>query len=169
METRPAALMVSWNGRGRPSAPSAIASPSTTADRAQSRRAAATAAGTPAVTSRRLRVKTRTASPSRWICTRMPSSLTSTAAAPVRPSASATDGADCASIGSTGWNTCNWNACNPSPPSRSAASATAGRSPDTMSARRTRSSGASAATAMASTRRPSRAPCRTSPIKSRSR
>ena len=98
-----ARLAVSWNGRGRPVASSAIASPSSTISRAGSARTAATTSGIRAVMSSRLRVNTAISSPERCTWIRMPSSLTSTTAGvPVAASAWSTEGALCASIGASG-------------------------------------------------------------------
>ena len=73
---------VCWNGSGRRSGPSEMASPSSTTEATGSDWAASTSSGTRSVTSSSVRVNTATRSPSRWICTRMPSSFHSTAAGP---------------------------------------------------------------------------------------
>ena len=73
---------VTWNGCGRPSSRSAIASPSSTNDAAGSASAASTTSGSRAVTSSSVRVKIRTSSPERWTWIRAPSSFHSTAAGP---------------------------------------------------------------------------------------
>ena len=77
--------------------------------------------------------------------------------------------ADCASIGSTGRPTCSLNALSPATPSRNTASATARRSPLSMTARRTSAIGICVAFASASSTIPSWAPWRSSPISSRTR
>ena len=112
---------VSWKGRGRPSSPSASASPSSTNDVAGSDRATSTTSGSRAVMSSSERVATSTSSPERCTWIRMPSSFTSTATSAPPPAlarASATSGALEASIGSTGRPT--WSPIAPSastPPS----------------------------------------------------
>ena len=58
-----ARLAVSWNGRGRPSGRSAIASPSRTIERTGSASATSTTSGTRSVIGSSVRVKTPTASP----------------------------------------------------------------------------------------------------------
>ncbi len=72
------------------------------------------------VMSLRLRVKSRTSSPSRWACTRAPSSFHSTDAAPVAASASPTSPAVDASIGCTATPTRSPTASSASAPSVSA-------------------------------------------------
>ena len=75
----PNRLVVSWNGRGRPSSCSARVSPSSTTRAARQRRGPARPARARAsVTSRSVRVHTRTTSPSRCTWMRAPSSLYST-------------------------------------------------------------------------------------------
>ena len=73
-----ARLAVSWNGRGRPSGRSAIASPSRTIERTGSASAASTTSGTRSVIGSSVRVKTATSSPSRCTWIRTPSSFQST-------------------------------------------------------------------------------------------
>ena len=159
---------VSWNGRGRPSAPTARASPSSTNRSEGSALATATTSGRRAVMSSRLRVTTITSSPSRCTWTRMPSSLASTTTAPPSPPAFAraapTSGADEASIGSTGRPTSSRNRASPSSPSPSAASAIATVEPASIAARRTTVTGTPPATASASWTTASSAPWRTSPV-----
>ena len=79
---RPKRRIVIWNGCGAPFGASAIVSPSRISSRAGSGRTASTISGTAAVTSLRLRVKTRTSSPALWTWTRAPSSFHSSAAVP---------------------------------------------------------------------------------------
>ena len=159
---------VSWNGRGRPSSPTASASPSSTNRCEGSDRATATTSGSRVVMSSRLRVTTSTSSPSRCTWTRMPSSLASTTTAPPSPpafaTAAATSGAEEASIGRTGRPTSSRNRARPSSPSASAASAIATVEPASIAARRTTVSGTSPATASASWTTASSAPWRTSPV-----
>ena len=81
-------------------------------------------------------MKSATSSPSRWTCSRAPSSFESTAAGPVLASAAATSAAVPASIGASGRPTSSRIAARPSRPSRSAIAATAARSPCSVSARR---------------------------------
>ena len=84
----PKRLIVTWNGSGRPSSRSAIASPSSTS--ARHRRASARPRRSPgarSVMSARLRVKIRTSSPARCTWIRAPSSFHSTLARPIRSSA----------------------------------------------------------------------------------
>ena len=71
---------VSWNGSGRPSARSAISSPSSTAARTGSLPRTATTSGSRPVMSSRVRVNSRTEPPDRWAWIRIPSSFHSTAA-----------------------------------------------------------------------------------------
>ena len=91
------------------------------------------------------------------------------AAGEVRSSAAVMLVADWASMGSTGRPTCSLNALSPATPSRNAASATARRSPLSMTARRTSPIGIWVAFASASSTIPSWAPWRSSPISSRTR
>ena len=104
----PKRAMVSWNGRGPPSASSDRVSPSRMTSSTGSARTVSTISGTRWVMSARLRVKTRTLSPFRCTWMRAPSSLNSTDASPATvATASATDPAVEASIGSTGRPTCS--------------------------------------------------------------
>ena len=91
------------------------------------------------------------------------------ASAAILSRAASIDGALDASIGLSGCPTSRPNADSaPAPPS-SAASATAGRDPRSITARRTRVTGTSDARATASVITPSSAPCRSSPESSRTR
>ena len=165
----PKRLAVTWNGYGRPSGFSAMASPSSTTSRAGSASTASTTSGTRAVMSSRLRVKARTSSPRRWTCRRAPSSLYSMAAGPVFASAPSTSSPGAASIGWTGRPTSSPTARSASTPPDRAAAAVVPRSPLSMHARRTASRGTSAARATASTMTPSWAPWRSSPVSSATR
>ena len=143
-----------------------MASPSRTMSRTSSARTSSTSSGTRAVMSSRVRVNTRTSSPARCNCTRIPSSFHSSATGPPCETcarAAATSGADCASIGRTGRPTSRPTARRASTPSRSAAAAIGGNDPRSMNARLTSATGTSAAAAIASTMTPSCAPCRSSP------
>ena len=117
--------------------------------------------------SARLRVKTRTSSPRRCTWMRAPSSLNSTDARPVTASAAVGSAAVDASIGSTGVPTARPTRSSVSAPSVRAVRAVAPRSPESMTARRTVAAGTSAALATASTRTPSSAPVRISPMRTR--
>ena len=97
-----ARLAVSWNGRGRPSGRSAIASPSRISVRAGSARTASTISGMRSPMGSSVRVNTATSSPSRCTWTRTPSSFHSTAGRAIPSSAASSDGAVLASIGCTG-------------------------------------------------------------------
>ncbi len=166
----PKRLIVSWNGRGRPSSRSARVSPSSTTDRQGSPRTSSTSSGTLAVTSRRVRVQTRTAAPSRCTWIRAPSSLNSTlTSAPRSARAPSRVSAGEASIGRTGTPTCNDTASRASWPPVSASRAVRGSCPESMKARRTEAAGICAAAAMASSITPSSAPWRSSPVSSRRR
>jgi hypothetical protein len=158
--------MVTWNGWGRPSARSASASPSRTTASTDSREVASTISGTRVVTSARFRVNARTSAPSRWTCSRAPSSFHSTDAGRIRSNASPIASALWASIGWSGDRTWSRKRDRPAGPSASAAAATGPRSPPTISARRTDEAGTSAARETASTITPSSAPWRISPVRS---
>ena len=159
---------VSWNGRGRPSPVSAIASPSSTSVAAGRAATASTTSGTRSVISSRLRVNTWTAPACLCTWIRMPSSLLSTAT--VAPSGAAfvmawpTSGALEASIGRTGRPGRSVNAASASSPPPSAAAATGSVDPANIDARRTVAAGSPAATATASSISPSSAPWRSSPV-----
>ena len=119
--------------------------------------------------SSRVRVATRTSSPSRCTWIRMPSSLTSTetgaAAGPVAlVSAAARSGALEASMGSTGRPTSRPNPVSASAPPVIAATVTRTVEPASIAARRTDVSGTPAAWATASCTSASRAPWRTAPV-----
>ena len=159
-------LIVSWNGCGRPSGRSAIASPSSTASRTGSARAKSTTSGTRAVTSWRWRVKTRTSSPALWSWIRAPSSLYSKVAAPSRSIAASTSSAVLASMGAIGESSRSEKRPRPAAPSSSAARATSPTWPEYMAACRTSAAGSPEAFAIASRSRPSSAPCRSSPTSS---
>ena len=117
--------------------------------------------------SSRLRVKTATSSPERCTWMRMPSSFTSTVAGvPVASSAADTSVALCASIGVSGVPTRRLISDSAAAPPVSAATATCLRSPESSSARRTATTGTSAARAIASASSPACAPCRSSPLNS---
>ena len=162
-----------------------MSSPSSTAARTGSLPSPATTSGRRAVMSSSVLVYSRT-SPSRtcaWI--RMPSSFHSTAAcaapgpppagslpsapAAILARASSMEGALAASIGLSGWPTRRPNPLSAAVPPLSAASATAGSDPRSITARRTWATGTPAARATASVITPSRAPCRSSPDSSRTR
>ena len=137
-----ARLAVSWNGRGRPSGRSAMASPSRITERSGSARTASAISGMRSPTGSSVRVKIATSSPSRCTWMRTPSSFHSTAARPVWASAAASDGAVFASIGWTGRPTCELERREPglalgrAPPRRRPA-----RSPASIAARRTAGAG----------------------------
>ena len=100
----------------------------------------------------------------------MPSSFHSTAAVPpTLASAAAIVGSLEASIGLSARPTCNPNSASASGPPRSAACATAGSDPRSITARRTSPTGTSEARATASVITPSSAPWRSSPDSSRTR
>src|SRR5688572_11995734 len=162
----PKRLIVTWNASGRPSARNAIASPSRTSEAAAKPRTAAAISGTRSVMSARLRVNTATSSPRRWAWIRAPSSFHSTYGSTTRSSPDGMSFAVCASIGPIGWSGDSRNRDSPSRPSRMATSATVGRSPASMDARRTSAIGNPAALATASAMTPSSAPWRSSPRKS---
>ncbi len=125
--------------------------------------ASATTSGTRAVMSSSVRVKTRTSSPSRCTCTRIPSSFHSTAAGLIFASASATSVAVEASIGCTGRPTSSRNDDSAASPCCSTAVATGGSAPQSIAARRSAAVGTPAAFAAASATTLSSAPCRRSP------
>ena len=157
---------VSWNGIGRPSARSAISSPSNTAARTGSWPRTATTSGIRPVISSSVRVNNRTPPEARCAWIRIPSSFHSTAActpAPTRESASEMLEALAASIGRTGRPTSSPNAASAALPPASAAAATAPSEPRSIIARRTSATGTDAARATASVITPSSAPCRSSP------
>ena len=113
---------------------------------AGSERTRSTMPGRRSVTSLRLRVQTPTSSPRRWTWMRAPSSFHSTDAGPggssplapvASASASVTSAAVCASIGCTGRSTVSPTAVSPASPSSRAMTATRGRSPASIAARRT--------------------------------
>src|ERR687898_787515 len=184
---RPNWLIVSWNMRGSSSSPTPMASPSSTRLSAGSDRASSAMPGRRAVTSLRLRVKIRTSSPTLCTWMRAPSSFHSTdasvptvspvpspppaASLPLLPAtsakASATSVAVWANIGWTGRSSVSPTAASPASPSVSAISATAGRSPPSIAARRIVSRGTPAALATASVTSPSNAPWRSSPTSRR--
>ena len=160
----PKRLIVSWNARGRPSSSRARVSPSSTNARPGSARACATSSGTLPVISRRVRVQTRTSSPSRWTWMRAPSSLYSTVTSGPRPAnAVSSESPGEASIGRTGRPTRRLTAASAGAPPSSARRAVSGRLPESMNARRTTAAGTSAAAAIASSITPSSAPWRSSP------
>src|SRR3954468_101752 len=103
-----------------------------------------------------------------WRCTwtRAQSSFHSRIALPNDTSASAILGAESASIGCTGRKSWREYRASAGSPSVSTASATAPRSPASITARRTFAAGSPAAFATASVSTPSRAPWRTSPMAS---
>lgn len=127
-------------------------------------RAAAVSSGSRSVMSSRVRVYSRTVSPSRWTWTRMPSSFSSTAHAPSLSTASDTEVAVCASIGRTGRPTVSRKRARDSGPSARSARATSWREPASITARRTSAGGAPVAWARPSTATASSAPCLTSPV-----
>ena len=159
----PKRLIVTWNGSGRPSSRSAIASPSSTSADTSSPCTTSTISDARSVMSARLRVKIRTSSPARCTWIRAPSSFHSTLARPNRSSAADTSSAVWASIGVIGCSGVSRKRPSPSTPSRIAAAATLGRSPASIAARRTAAAGTPAAFATASAITPSSAPCRSSP------
>ena len=159
----PKRLIVTWNGSGRPSSRSAIASPSSTSADTSSPCTTSTISEARSVMSARLRVKIRTSSPARCTWIRAPSSFHSTLARPNRSSAADTSSAVWASIGVIGCSGVSRKPPSPSTPSRIAAAATLGRSPASIAARRTAAAGTPAAFATASAITPSSAPCRSSP------
>ena len=140
---RPKRRIVTWNGCGRPSGAErdrlAVEHDGATG----SARTAVDELGHRAVARRcRPRVKTRTSSPSRCTCTRAPSSFHSNARAAERgerlgrrPPRSA------ASIGWSGRKSSSGTPASPAAPRASAARATAGRSPASITARRTSARG----------------------------
>ena len=113
--------------------------------------------------SARLRVKMRTSSPERCTWMRAPSSLYSTDALPTAPTASAAVGAVLASIGRMARPTTRPVFASSSSVPVSAVRAVLPRSPESIAARRTVSSGRPEALATASVTTPSSAPVRTSP------
>src|SRR5207249_992835 len=129
-------------------------------------RAKSTTSGTRAVTSWRWRVNTRTSSPALWSWMRAPSSLYSKAAGPSRSSAASTSSAVLASMGATGERSRSEKRPRPAAPSSSAARATSPTLPEYIAACRTLDAGSPEARAIASSSRPSSAPCRSSPISS---
>ncbi len=144
---------MSWNGSGLPSARSAISSPSNTALRTGSLPSVAATSGSRAVMSSSVRVNSRTSPSATCAWIRMPSSFHSTAAraaaasplpSPSSPApaailarASAMDGALAASIGLSGCPTSRPNPASAWLPPVSAAPATAGSDPRSITARRT--------------------------------
>ena len=166
---RPNRRIVTWKGWGLPSGRKAMASPSSTSSRGSRPRAHSVTSGTRAVTSWSCRVNTRTSSPALCTWMRAPSSLYSKAASPSRSRASSTSCAGFASMGATGWSTRSEKRPRPAAPSSRAARATSPRWPENIAAWRTVAAGRRAARAMASSTRPSRAPCRTSPMSSSTR
>ncbi len=106
-----------------------------------------------------------TSPPRRCAWTRAPSNFHSTDATPVSASASATLSAGEASIGPTARPGTRVVVRNSSTPPANACKAVAPRFPENMWARRTSSTGTPAPRAMASTITPSRAPWRSSPLK----
>ncbi len=157
--------MASWNSSGDSSSAQPTASPSSTSVVAGNDRTRATILGSRSVTSLRLRVKSRTSSSRRWAWMRAPSSFHSTDASPVSSSASATVGADAASIGCTGRPTVRPKPPRSMPPR--AARATTGSDPASIAARRTSAAGRPAAAATASPTSDSSAPWRSSPVSNR--
>lgn len=99
----------------------------------------------------------------------MPSSFSSTAHAPSFATASDTDVALCASMGSTGRPTVSRKSSRAPGPSVSSACATVCSDPASITARRTSAAGAPVASASPSTATASSAPCRTSPVSSPNR
>ena len=103
-----------------------------------------TSSGTPSVISRRLRVQTRTSSPSRCTWMRAPSSLYSTVTSvPRSASAAASDDPGLASIGCRGRPTRRRTASRAAVPPVRAVAAVSGSRPDSMKARRTLAAGTS--------------------------
>ena len=91
-------------------------------------RTCSTSSGTPSVTSRSVRVHTRTVSPSRWTWIRAPSSLCSTVTSgPSEASASSSDEPGLASMGRTGRPTSSRTAASASSPPARAVAATVGQ------------------------------------------
>ncbi len=166
---RPRRRMVVWNGCGRPSARSAIASPSRISSADAALRAASTTSGTAAVTSFRVRVKTRISSPALCTWTLAPSSFHSNAASPRAAIAASGLAAGCASIGRIGRIGRMAKRSSPACPWVSAARAAGARPPPIMAARRTSAAGTPLAEASASSITPSRAPWRSSPTIRRTR
>src|SRR3954469_18573512 len=166
----PKRLIVSWNARGMPSSSSARVSPSRTAVSHGRARTCSTSSGTPSVTSRRVRVHTRTTSPFRCTWMRAPSSLYSTVTSvPRSASASSREEPGLAGIGRTGRPIWSRTSSRAATPPASATAAVSGRLPESMKARRTSVTGTSTAVATASRTTPSRAPWRSSPVSSRTR
>ncbi len=133
---------VSWKGIGRAVRPSVNAnhriSPSTTSSSADQRATSAATEARRAVTSSSDRVKSFTSAPFLWIWMRAPSSFASNASgSSKRARASSTDVAVSASIGAIARPTSSRKAASACAPPVIAASATAGRSPRSMLARRT--------------------------------